>query len=201
MHSRSAPPLLLSLAVGCGLTACAAPPPGAPRPDSPPQEELRDEIRYGSVIVDIVREDQTTIGATPLPADRLWPYLIEVVLDLGFETDDLKVYDPASRQVAVSRRPVRRLGGARMSRLLDCGRSVTGPRADTHQIEVRLTAWLEPVDRGSLVRTRLEAAARRRGLGAVGACRSRGKLEIMLVDELHRRALADDPEHAGAAAR
>lgn len=171
------------------LAACGTSPPEAVRPDGPVERSVDDELRFGSVVVEVMRENQTTTGVSPLPAEQLWPHLADAILDLGFESDHLATYEPSAYQVVVSRRPVRTLGGQKMSRLLDCGRSPTGPRADTHQIHVRLLAWLEPAGDGTLVRTRLEASARRRGIGAVASCGSRGKLELILVDELHERAL------------
>lgn len=187
--SRLSLPLTTALSVlVLGSCGPVPQPEAAAAPDGSVQ---RSEFRYGTVLVDVYRQDQVTTAVSPLPAEELWPHLMVVVLEMGFSAEDVVTYDGSSYYLVVSRKRVKTLADQRLSRLIDCGRSTTGPQADTRQVEVRVSSWIEPLEEGALVRTQLEAGARERGTSRVRSCTSRGKLETTLVDALHERAITE----------
>jgi hypothetical protein len=79
----------------------------------------------------------------PASADAAWPALKAVYQELKIPTPE--VSEPA-RTVRNLRFVVsRRLGGERLSRYLDCGRSASGLNADTHRLELEIASRVVPV--------------------------------------------------------
>lgn len=84
----------------------------------------------------------------------------------------------------------RRLGQVSLSRYLDCGSTLTLPRADAYTITLQLTTGLEPAGDGvTNVATLVQATARPRDTsGNAVSCISTGLLERRLAEELRRAA-------------
>lgn len=82
------------------------------------------------------------------------------------------------------------LNEERLSNFLECGNSIQGPDADTHRITLNMRTWIEPADSAgrSVVKTQLEATARNMMHGTAGTshCSSRGRLELLVREELRR---------------
>ncbi len=73
-----------------------------------------------------------------VPADLAWPALKAVYEELKISTPEVSETAKTVRNLrfVVSRR----LGGERLSRFLDCGRSATGPNANTHRLELEIAS-------------------------------------------------------------
>lgn len=125
-----------------------------------------------------------TIPASPLATMRA---VVETYRDLEI---------PVTRAVDAERRletrdvRMSRIAGERMSRFLDCGRGITGQRADNHVVIVTLETSVLPTDDGrSRVVTDFDATARPRDTsGSEIYCSSRGTLEVLLFDGIRERA-------------
>jgi hypothetical protein len=145
-----------------------------------------------SATVDLVREDQVTSGWIDVDPDVAWLHLPAVYALIGFERDVLAEYVPEARRVTVSQRRARRLAEERPSRYLDCGHSLTSPRADQGQTQIFLSTWLLPENGGTTVVTRFEASAQNAGTstGAV-SCSSNGRLERLIAQQLLLRAVLE----------
>lgn len=182
---------ILVFLTALALAGCAGTPSTSERPRPFEEDPERGSVAYGATVLDLVQADETTYATSPLPADLLWEHLPKVFLGLGFDVQDLVTYDPNRQRMAVANQRVRRLGGQRMSRLLDCGRSLTGEMADKGQVYVYLTTWLEPVEDGTRIHTRFEATAREGGTSrSPTKCWSTGRLERLIVDRTQQRAVA-----------
>jgi len=74
----------------------------------------------------------------PAGADNAWPALLKVYEELKIPAREVNAATRAVRNLrfVVSRR----IGGERLSRFLDCGRSATGPNANTHRLELEIAS-------------------------------------------------------------
>jgi hypothetical protein len=74
----------------------------------------------------------------PAGADAAWPALKAVYQELKIPTPEVS---ESARTLRNMRFVVsRRLGGERLSRYLDCGRSASGQNADTHRLELEVAS-------------------------------------------------------------
>jgi hypothetical protein len=177
---------LSTAALLTALTACAGSS-GSEAPSPGRTERVPIQIEYGAgtVTVDLVREEQVTTGWIDAPVEDAWRHLLGVYETIGFQVEDLTEYVPAARHVGVSLPRVRRIAGERPSRFLDCGYSLTAPKADQGHVRLLLSTWLSPKDGGTTVTTRLEASARDSGTSTAPIrCSSKGKLEQLIADRL-----------------
>jgi len=81
-----------------------------------------------------------------------------------------------------------RLGGAPLSRYIDCGSTMTGPAADNFSITMSLVSLVAPAGTGSKIETLL--SARTGGASSssgTSTCRTLGTLELQLNRILVRR--------------
>lgn len=147
-----------------------------------------------TVTVDLVREDQVTSGWIDVDPDAAWRHLLEVYSRIGFEMDEFSEYRPDTRRVTVSQRRARRLAGHRPSRYLECGHSLTSPKADQGRTQIFLSTWLIPENGGTTVVTRFEGAAQDTGSStAAVSCSSTGRLERLIAQQLLLRAVREGP--------
>lgn len=176
------------------LSACASNPREGPPTTATGQTRvpMTVDLASGSYSVDLVRDDQITTGWIDAPVDDAWRHLLDVYEALGFEVRDLTEYIPAERRVTVAVPRMRRLADQRLSTFLDCGYSMTSPKADQGHVRVFLSTWLEPKEGGTTVTTRFEAAARDTGTSTAAVpCSSRGKLEQLIADQLLLRIVRE----------
>ena len=99
---------------------------------------------------------------------------------LGLE---LNVLDPAARTVATqNQRLMRHLGQIPLTRLVDCGSSITGARAEEWFVYLSVMSRVSAAGSGSRVATRVDAfAVDPEGSGERIACGSTGELERQII--------------------
>ncbi len=124
---------------------------------------------------------RNTVEATP---GEVLAVLPAAFVGVGLPAPEI---DPDRRLAVVAPHVVsRRLGGVRMSTLLDCGRGMAGPYADTYRIHLSVSTEVRPLGEGeSTVLTRIEATGQNTG-GTSGnvRCSSLGQLESRIIDAL-----------------
>lgn len=179
--------VLLAMA-GCTTASETSPPPVTPAGQT--RIPLADMGHGASV--DLVRDDQISTGWIDADVADAWRNLLAVYAALGFEVKDLAEYVPEARRVTVSQPRIRRLADKRPSTYLECGHSLTSPKADKGGLRVFLSTWLEPLEGGTRVTTRFEASARDTGTStAAVACASNGRLEQLIADQLLLRIIRE----------
>lgn len=103
---------------------------------------------------------------------------------------------PVTRVVDAERRletrnvRVPRIADERISRFLDCGTGITGQRADRYLVNMSLSTSVHAMDAGTTrVVTEFGGTARPRDTsGGEVYCRSLGTFEVVLLEEIRRRA-------------
>lgn len=140
------------------------------------QEEL--EIRNESS----VRAD--TLPVSPAVAMRA---VVGVYQELEIPVTRV---EEARRLLETENVRVARLAGERISRFLDCGRSVSGQRADTYDVSINLLTSVRAAgEERSIVRVAFDGFARPRShAGNDVYCSSRGALEALILSEVRERA-------------
>ena len=169
---------ILTLAVV--LTGCAQ----ANRAGPPVADPVRSTIRVGSAApVEIQTRagvGQRTFGA---PAERIWALLPEV-----FETLDIPVAkrDVRAAEFGNEGYLARRVEGKRMSTYVDCGTTLSGVLADTHDITLMaLVRVASTEDGGTTVTTFVDATGLARATrGNPIHCQSKNVLEKRVSDLL-----------------
>lgn len=175
------------------LTACSSSRDTAPvTPAGASHGAMMVDVGSAVLTMDLVREDQVTSGWIDVDPAAAWRHLMVVYSSIGFEMDDLSEYRPDARRVTVSNHRARRLAGQRPSRYLDCGYSLTSPKADRGRTQIFLSTWLVPENGGTTVVTRFEGSAQDTGssTAAVG-CSSNGRLEQLIAQQLLLRAMRE----------
>lgn len=168
---RFAVPAILVL-LGCASTTTA----------DPPSREWLQRPEEGVTIRNASTVRADTVAAAP---DATMRALVETYQALEI---------PVTRVLQAERRlesrnvRVRRIGGERMSRFVDCGTGITGQRADQFRVSITLMTSVVSADGGmSRVVTDFDATARPRNTsGSEVYCTSRGTLEVRLLDEVRR---------------
>jgi hypothetical protein len=180
---------LLILVLAAGAAGCAA-----SREDgfvsTPTQTpvSITTEDGSGTPTVRVTRDryvsDDVLVGGRP----ELWR-----IIPLAFENVGLPlpVVDPREYSATVQNHVLTRtLNRERLSNFLECGNGIEGPHADTHRITLNVRTWIEPMDSTdrSVVRTQVDASARNLMHGSSGttSCSSRGRLELLIREELRR---------------
>jgi hypothetical protein len=133
-----------------------------------------------------VRAFSATAEASP---DEAWRAAMEVYrsMEIPIGVIDQSAGVLGNRDLAVRRR----LAGQPMTEFLDCGRSVTGPAASTHQIHLSiLTSVRAAAAGGTELRTQLQATARQPGSSSPPTqCASTGRLEQRIAHQIQLRLL------------
>ena len=114
------------------------------------------------------------------PVDRVHAALVTAYRDAGIPVE---IENAATGQVANTQfRVGRELARARLGRLLRCGETLTGSRADTDRISMAVVSTVKPLGAGaSSVETRVIAVATDTGgTGGRSVCYSTGELEQWL---------------------
>lgn len=174
---RALPPVaVLAALAACGTTSA---------PVRTVDQPVSYDVPAARQGVHLVRDEGVSTGSIDAPLDEVWRHLPAAYAGLGLEADALDVLDPAARRIVVTDHRVRRLGGERLSRYLDCGLSTGTPKADNGQARIDLESWLEPDGDATRIRIRFEGRSRDTGSssGAV-LCTSKGTLERELTVRL-----------------
>jgi hypothetical protein len=122
-----------------------------------------------------------SVAAAPGQVHRA---LVVAFRELGIPVE---IADERTGQVANTQfRVNRELAGARLSRFLSCGETITGPRADSDRVLMSVVSTVTSEEpEGSRIETRVVAVATDTGgTGGRQACSSTGELE----QRLHRAA-------------
>lgn len=162
--------------------ACASAPSGGSK-----SERTRIEAGNGAYDLELTRDRLATRHTLQAPVDSVWNALPDAYTALGLTGG---IIDPATRQFGMPRPTLapHTLAGQRLSRLLSCGSTATGAKADSYEVRYVVTSRVSAADAGTRVDTRVEATARPRGTGSRPIeCASTGVLEQMLADSLSAR--------------
>jgi hypothetical protein len=127
-----------------------------------------------------------SIAATP---GRVHAALVTAFREAGIPQE---IVNPATGQVANTQfRAGRDLAGTRLGRLLRCGETLTGSRADIDRVAMAVVSTVKPLSAGaSSLETRvIGLATDTGGTGGRSVCYSTGELEQRLHDAV-RKALA-----------
>lgn len=170
-------PLLLLLLAGCAPRGSAG---AAP----PPPTETR--VQRGSDVILIRNEGGRVEAEVGAPLLRVWEALGATyeALEIPLET-----IEPAQGKVASPRFRARRIAGERMSHWVDCGGSMTGPRADSYLVRLTVTTTLRPAgDDATRLLTSVDATARPADVsGNEIHCSSKGTLGEAIAERVRAR--------------
>lgn len=155
------------------LFLCVALPVGAQRPRS----RIALPLFGAQVVMDTIGE-ALEVGAPP---GKVYRAANMVLRNYKIEPD---VEDSVGGVVGAAKLSrSRNLAGSNLSRFLECGSSITGPRADTHRVTMPLLLLIDPAGDGkSKLRVALVASAQDRSgvSNSPVLCGSTGALEGML---------------------
>jgi hypothetical protein len=166
------------------LTACAT---SGPNEIDRPDERVSLSDGGSQVFaVNISRDHAALTTAFDVSPETIWRLLPEVYADVGLPEPAV---DPSTWTAAVQNHTVmRRLGDERMSRLIACGRDMTGDYADTHRIRLDVRTWVTGAAPATEVHTRVEATATSvEGRAGRITCTTRGRLEQSIAEALRTR--------------
>lgn len=166
------------------LAGCAA---QTAAPDTATITEER--VRYEGVMDEMIltSTDPSTRVTIPASREEVWQLLPGAYAAAGLPEPTL---DAAQWVGAVQQHTVRRtLGRQRLATFLECGRTMTGDRADTDRIRLSVWTWVEGEGTSSTVRSRVEATATAvDGTSGSFTCTSRGELEARIAAALREAA-------------
>ena len=173
------------LLVVLAVYGCASVPP----PSGSDDGAARPVILTGDRIVEGERP-RASITEIPIAPAQAWPAVKRAYQALGI---DVIVDNPAMHQLGnASFFKSRSMGGHRMAEFVECGQSMTGPKADTYRIYMSLLTMVNSDGKGgSRIETTFSAAAQDVSAGATDRipCGSSGKLE-QLINESARAGIA-----------
>lgn len=163
------------------LAACA--PATSSTSSAGPVRQTTSVTTGGGANVDLVSyaDDRPSSHALQAAPDQVWAILPAVFEQIRIKPETV---DPAARLIG-NRRIVAngRIAGARASDFLECGSSVSGPIADSYQVNLALTTEVVPAEAGgSELRTSMQATASQRGVSSVPVrCATTGRLESRIA--------------------
>lgn len=165
------------------LAGCASS--GAMEPANAPARILSSAGGYDIQVAGDSERSTMRIAASP---DEAWRALPEVfqALEIPVENIDSGQRTIGNRQHSVRRR----LAGEALAQYLNCGSSMTGPVASTHEIQLSVLAQVLSGEAGdSRLRTQVEGSARSPQGASVASipCGTTGRLEVRMAELLNRR--------------
>lgn len=167
-----------------GTMACAAREP-MPATRGPVEERITIAGADGAVYTDVrlTRNDYIARDVIDAPVDAVWNALPAAYEAVGLPIPQLdRTNGVAVLEGHITRRHV---GDERMSSLIDCGRGMAGPYADTYRIRLNVTTELRPDNDGTYVFTRVTAiGGNTTGTGGDVECVSRGRLEVLIAEAI-----------------
>lgn len=142
----------------------------------------------GSPTVRLTRDQYVSDDVVVGGRLELWRLIPDAYAAVGLP---LPTVDRAAHSARVQDHVLTRsLNGERLSNFLECGNSIQGFNADTHRVTLNVRTWIEPADSAgrSVVKSQVEASARNMMHGTSGTshCSSRGRLEMLVREELRR---------------
>jgi hypothetical protein len=172
---RAPAALAAAVVLGC---ASSSPDP-ATTAQAPPPETQR-TVSAGAYGMTLYTEPGVGARAVAIPLDRSWELLEEAYkrLDIPVEFSERSRWEKGNPGYRA-----RRVDGKRMSTYLDCGNSLTGPKADTYDVTMMVLTKLDRMSADStLVTTTIDANARPRATsGSAVHCASKGVLELRVA--------------------
>jgi hypothetical protein len=123
------------------------------------------------------------------PKEQVWPFLLSAFDSVGLTADptltSAKTYVISSGTLNIRRQ----LGGAPLSKYIDCGNTQIGASADNYQIAMQVTTRLVPQQGGTTgVSTVLEAAGKPVAFSQeYRTCTSTGRLETLLGEIIRKK--------------
>jgi len=169
--------VLMLVLVGCGARESEL------SPRSPVDESITITGPDGTIASDLRlrRDDYVARNRVSAPPADVVEALPAAFASVGLPEPEI---DARNRIAIVQSHVVsRRLGSARMSSLLDCGRGLAGPYADSYRIHLTVSTQVMPEgENESSVLTRVEAIGQNTG-GTSGntRCSSTGQLESRIA--------------------
>jgi len=166
----------LLLTAGCASSGAGDVPVGAGRDRTTTVISGRNYSRSTRAI----SEDQSVEGLMLATRDYGWSRLPAIFEELGIE---VTYSNPAAYTMGNQGTRVRRIGGERPSRYLDCGYGSTAqPYADDYEVTMALMVNLVAAEDGTLVTVRVEGSAKPRTVsGHAVNCSSKGTLERRIL--------------------
>lgn len=165
------------------LAACASS--GATDPANAPARILSSGDGYDIQVGGDTERSTMRIAASPDDAWRALPEVFQA-LEIPVENIDSGRRTLGNRQHSVRRR----LAGKALAQYLNCGSSMTGPIASSHEIQLSVLAQVLPGEGGaSRLQTRVEGSARSPQGASVASvhCGTTGRLETRIAELLNRR--------------
>ena len=166
----------LMLVTGCAGSGGGAVPVGAGRDRTTTVISGRNYSRSARAI----SEDQSVTGLMLATPDHGWSRLPAIFEELGVE---VTYSNPATYTMGNRGARIRRIGGERLSRYVDCGYGTTAqPYADQYEVTMGLMVTLTEVEDGTQVTVRVEGSAKPRSVsGHAVNCSSKGTLELRIL--------------------
>ena len=174
--------LALGLPLGLALQGCATPSDGVLQETSTPASIRIQGMEGGDVhLTSELSKGTFHLNGSP---EEVWSLASELFEELGIE---INYQNPAGRAIGNNNFRLRRIGGVRNSRYLDCGFGSTAvPHADGYEVTASLVSSFRAGDSGTtIMETLFVASARARELsGGNVACTSKGTLESTMAEIL-----------------
>lgn len=184
----------LSVIAALGVVGCASSG-GSSSPSSSADEDqqLPDaETGIGTMTIDVLNsfgsqfrvdyiEDVSPVSDTVNAiVEEVWSLVPDAYVDLGIPIAGV---NPEARLLGnTDFRTRSEIADTRISKFLNCGRTMTGDIADQHDILLRVLTQVQDADGKSVVATVVDATARPRGRsGNTVQCSSTGRLENEIV--------------------
>ena len=162
----------LALVLGCATS-----------PQTPADGAIIDRVRVSGSAdpndISFVNAGPSSSNATlEFPADRAWSLVPSAYSLL---TIPISGIDSVRKRVVGTVQARRSFRDQPMANFVDCGRSLTGPNANTYSVAMRLTTQVEPTGPGtSRLRTLVDANGTSAG-GNTVRCSSTGELELQIL--------------------
>lgn len=159
------------------LVACAS---SSDPADTRPPPESRSVIPMAGRGILVFNEPGVGARTVGLPLVEIWAAMTTVYEELEIPVE---YYNESLFEIGNPGYRARRVEGERMSKYLDCGNSLTGPRADQYDVLLSIVTRLTPVSSDStVIETTLDANARPRATsGSSVHCISKGELEMRVA--------------------
>jgi len=175
--------LALGLPLGLALQGCATSGDGVRQETSTPTS-IRIQWQGGGEDVHLTSELSKGTFHLEGSLEDVWSMAPGLFEELGVE---INYQNPAGRAIGNNNFRLRRLGGVRNSRYLDCGFGSTAvPHADGYEVTASLVISFRPGEGGTtIMETLFAASARARDVsGGNVACTSKGTLESTMAEIL-----------------
>jgi hypothetical protein len=171
---------LFALSCLAFLCACATTAPSSSSPDGPIIDRVRVSGTGDPNDFSVANAGPSSHNAIlEHSADKVWPLVASAYSVLAIPVSGI---DSVRQRVVGTIQARRVFRDQPVSVFLDCGRSLTGPNANTYSVAMRLTTQVEPTGPGtSRLRTLVDANGTGTG-GATVRCSTTGELELQILN-------------------